>query len=258
MPPFILEVVLWTCVGAFVLCIVAGLLIVFGRWEPKDPKVKKWLLSGLLFSVVGSVGGFAGRQFALPSTPPAPVDHGNSLSADARSAPDIQPGPQPGPSPHGPAEHGPAVEPPPPVAADSGPPEEVRAWAGRALGTRPVLTTAAAANYPTCAARLRAQEISTVTEADAHACRAEVEAFHSSVLVSYYQVKGPYDIALQVQEARLRNHGGDPRADPRYLSVLEEKERLNGEDSAEENLRLSLDEQYSHDMRRCSRALCHS
>jgi hypothetical protein len=146
----------------------------------------------------------------------------------------------------------------PPVAVDSDLPEEVRAWAGRALGERPVLTAAAAATYPTCAARLGAREFSTVTEADARSCRVEVEAYHSTVLVPYFQAKAPYDIALQVQEARLRNHGGDPRADPRYAYVLEEKERLNGDDSAEEDRRLSLDERYVHDMRSCARRRCHS
>lgn len=246
MPPFVLEVILWTCVMAFVLCVIGGLLIVFGRWEPKDPKVKKWLLSGVLFSVVGGVVGFAGKQFAMPAATPAPIEQRLSNKAAAEPGP-ATPDPRPGAD----AARPPVA--PPPDNADNAIPEAVRGWAARALGERPLLSQQAAAAYPTCVARLGALDLAAVTQADARACRREVAAFHATVILPYYNRKTPYDRALQVQETQLRDRADDPR----YVYVLAEMDRLNGDDSAEEDLILSLDERYTRDIRACARARCH-
>jgi hypothetical protein len=247
MPPFVLEVVMWTCVVAFVLCVIGGLLIVFGRWEPKDPKVKKWLLNGVLFSVVGGVVGFAGKQFTTPGSTPAPIERLASNQTVAEPAIGTR---TPDPPPGADAARPPVV--PPPANADNAIPEAVRSWAGRALGERPLLSQQAAAAYPTCVARLGALDIAAVTQADARACRREVTTFHASVILPYYNRKTPYDRALTVQEAQLRERSDDPR----YLYVRAEMDRLNGDDSAEEDLILSLDERYMRDIRACARARC--
>src|SRR4051794_18066459 len=101
MPEYVTEVIIWTCVGAFVICMVCGLLIVTGLWEPKDQAVKKWLLGTVLFAVVGAVAAFAARQFAVSDNgsreqpeqnitqPKTPTTHrpGNNRSLTPRHTP---------------------------------------------------------------------------------------------------------------------------------------------------------------------------
>jgi hypothetical protein len=248
MPTFVPEVIVWTCVVAFVLCMAGGLLTVFGFWEPKDPKVRKWLLNGVVISVVGGVAGYGVRIFSAPPAPPPTANAAAQTNAPPAVAPSAPPGHADG-------------RPPSPVpaaaAAANGIPEQVREWATRALGERPVLSPTAAADYPACVARLGGQDVAAVSQADVRSCRSDLERFHAEVIVAYYNRKAPYDGALQAQEAELRENGAGP-GDAKYDYVRSEMTRLNGDDSAEWDALMSLEERWGRDSRSCARARCHS
>ena len=64
MPPYVVGVITWTFVGAFVSLVIAGVLAVLGIWKPKDPATGKWLKGSVIVPVVGAVAGFGGHLFS--------------------------------------------------------------------------------------------------------------------------------------------------------------------------------------------------
>lgn len=252
MPDYLSEVIMWTCGIAFVVCMIAGLLIVAGIWEPKDPAVRKWLLRVVVFSVVGAVAGFAVRQFSWG-------DGGNSepqLDSSEQTSPkfsDRQPGDTSG---SGPRETVPPVdhltkEPAPTVPTV---PDGVATWALDALGTRPVFNNPPV--YPGCIQTLRNQD--SVSRKEARSCRNDLEQMHLNVIVEFYDLKRAYDSRLEHQEAKLRERGISQKELPRYNYIVSEMERLNGDGSREIASLHQLEEKLLRDIRACRQSLCQS
>jgi hypothetical protein len=254
MPAYVTGTIIWTFVIAFIACIAGGVLMIFGVWEPKDPAVRKWLLRGVVISVVGAVVAFGVRQFA-PTTNPSSQEPTNSPQQPQRPPPG-QPRPQPatgrpgqpqgGATPEQPA----AVPQPPPV------PDDLKDWAENELGPRPMLPDQVEQQYPPCAAQLSGRDPGETDAADALSCRRDLQKFHLDVVVAYYDTKRPYDRNLEAQEGALRKGGLQPDELPKYNYIIAEMDRLNGEDSPEENALHSLEERLLADIRRCSKSAC--
>jgi hypothetical protein len=237
--------------------------MIFGLWEPKDPAVRKWLLSGVVISVVGAVVGFGVQQFnppkhgenseqsAKPGTAATlsngsrqPTTSGSATPGTAvdQSKTDTEPGAAEGKSP---SSNGPTT---------AAIPADVRDWAEHALGQRPILSPDVDSDYPPCVARLR-----NAAQADPDAardCKRDLQSFHLSTIVAYYDVKGPYDRKLEREDALLRKGSLLPDELPRYNYIIAEMDRLNGEDSAEDEAVHRLEERLLSDIKRCAKSAC--
>lgn len=259
MPAYVTETIVWTCVVAFMICMAAGLLVVTGKWEPRDPVVRKWLLRTVVFTAVGAVATFAALQFSgggkVPESPPganerkAPNGDPSRLRDADRGPQRIQPQPRRS-DPQPQREVAPNEE----IQSDAAVPEDVASWAEAELGTRPVFHPPA--TYPDCVGKLRSQE--TVSRRDARECRAELEQMHLSDIVGFYNVKGAYDTRLEDQEEKLRSGGISQDELSRYNYVVSEMERLNADGSAETAAVHELEGRLLKDILSCRRSLCQS
>jgi hypothetical protein len=231
---------------------IAGLLMMFNVWEPKDPAVKKWLRNGVVISIVGAVGAFGVRQFAAPSGPPSQPTARPAQPSEpivAPSGPGLREPPRSPPRAKAPSQPDPDAPPSPAI------PVELQAWAMETLGPRPMLQADAEQQYPSCVSRL-SNAGQDAEDNDALSCRRDLHQFHMDVIVAYYDAKRPYDRKLEAQEAALRKAGVQTVELPKYNYVIAEMDRLNGTDSAEENAVHSLEERVLGDIRRCSQSPC--
>lgn len=253
MPAYVTETIIWTCVIAFMICVIAGLLVLTERWTPKNSATSKWLVGGVLVSAVGAVGGFASQQFKDGGAPQPPEVN--------ESAPQSEGAPRPAPvtrqTPRRPVEPVPPKDEsvpalPVPPAADV--PEEVVAWAETELGARPVFDADVA--YPVCVAALRAQD--NVSRKEARNCRAELEQLHLTAIVGFYNLKRPYDGRLEDQEAALRERGISQDELARYNYVTAEMDRLNSDKSEVLPAVHDLESRLLRDIQSCRRSLCQS
>lgn len=244
MPANVAPVVIWACVVAFILCLVGALLILFERWTPKRRSTSKWLVGGVLSSIVGAVGSFAAAQFSGTSPPPiAEADQSGTTKAALVS-----------PSPPTPR----------PAAADATPtpsvqdmpadnvPAGVREWA-EVLGPRPGFETAMRATYPACVASLSGQDEASVTSEASAACRRQLAQFHTEWILPVYNRKAPYERNLEQQEQALRARNLEPEILPRYSFVLAEMTRLQGE---QWDRFVALDRRVADDSTACLRRRC--
>lgn len=259
MDPLMIKVVMWTFVAVFVVCTIAGLLVLLERWVPKNPETGKWLLRSVIFTAVGSMVSL-GVNVANTHQPGSgnvqiPVEQPSTPKR-----PDAAIETPPGPTVAEPQEHQDEVSPEPltpagPAASGEHPPE-VREWALANLGKRPSI--AAATDYPSCVAELRGRPANEVAPSDARVCTREIDRFHHDVVIAFYNLKQPYDIALETQEQALRQGGltGDER--PLHDYVVSEMDRLNAPASVEFDRLSSLEARIQTDRRACNRSRCQS
>lgn len=207
MSPIAVNIILYTSIAAFVLCVIGGLLILFERWEPKHSGTRRWLVGGVLTSIVGGVVANSNAMFQPPD---------NSIE---QAENDVQPGPkddntpldQPSKSDTGklslvdvdlnqPDNAGlDPVDPlPQDTAAKSWSPRIV-AWQSENLPERPNLPAPPDKNFPPCAEEMKTQDITEITKADARTCFRLLDQFNSSVLLPYQVRYHPY--TDQVEQA---------------------------------------------------------
>ncbi|AJP72427.1 hypothetical protein TS85_12490 [Sphingomonas hengshuiensis] len=249
-------IVIWTFVLSFVLCAIGGLLVIFERWTPRNPAVGKWLVRGVIVSMVGAVVGFGVKQFPGDSgnvTGPIGAEAAPATPASPRVAEPPEPAPTdtaatPTPAPALP------VTPPvtPDVPPDSGPPAEVADWATATLGPRPTLAEIDAHPYPTCVEDMQAAADTALPE-DSAACVRALDRYHLKYVLGYYTRKQPYAVQLDLQEQRMRAAGAGGDAAPRYAYVVAEIARLNG---AEWDRVQALDQRLRGDRTACARRGC--
>lgn len=251
MPAYVTETVIWTCVGAFIICMIAGVLIITGRWEPKDPAIRKWLLRSVFFTAVGSVATFAAVQFSGGGADPVPSPEVNETKPldpqGQRATPDTR---EQGRQDRGRLPVGPPRDQEVRPVEDI--PQEVTSWAGSELGPRPMFCSAP--DYPECVATLRGQD--SVSRKEARRCRSALEQLHLAAVVGFYNLKRPYDIRLEQLEGALRDGGISQEELPRYNYVLAEMDRLNGDKSEEVSAVHELEERLLQDIQACRRSLC--
>lgn len=247
---FIPAVIAWAFTLTFLIALVLVLLDVAGVRRIEDESQRRWLFRSLFASVILAVTGFGTWQFDIlkqdarpaavaadipPVAPPAPP-HSAAPSPPARSD---QSAPQP---PAQPAEPGALTI-----------PAEVRAWADRALGPRPVLAAVVGGHYPACAAQLRARPVADIALSDARACRQELNRFNDTRLVAYFNLKRPYDHKLEEQGELLGGNGLTSEEVPQFNYVRAEIARLTGE---EWDRVVELQQQTMGDIARCARTRC--
>jgi hypothetical protein len=252
MPAIVPLIIIWVCVVAFILCVIGGLLILFERWTPRNNATRRWLVGGLLVSIVGGVSGFASQQFR-PGQPTAPAtldrqalnvptDVGNHV------APTLTTDPPPATPRNSPNDAG-----SPSQDADAATPATVTDWAEATLGPRPLLAPTIFAAYPGCVASLASQSEETVLSADVDACRHELTRMHSERILPVYNLKAPYERKLEQQEEGLRSRHLESETLPRYSYVLAEMERLRGARSARF---VALDRRLQDDIANCFDRRC--
>lgn len=251
MPVLVPQIIIWTFVASFVLCVGAGLLVIFDLWSPRDPAVRKWLVRGVIVSVVGAVVGFGVRQFATEQE-----TGGNQAEAEAVVAP-----PAPAPTPAATPSGSPSAMPSPTPSPDPNPsptpdatiPAAVADWAATALGTRPGFAAIDAHPYPTCVEDLRAMPAESALAEDATACVRALDRYHFNYVLTYYALKQPYGARLDAEEQRLRGAAGSEEGGARYRYVLAEIARLNG---PEWDRLQALDQRLRDDRAACARRMC--
>lgn len=261
-----ISIVLWTFVFAFVVCVGTGLSVILGLYEPKDPAVKTWLTRGLVFSIVGAVVSAGGYVIKTGGTP---------FAAEATPGPSAEDGPTP-PQKTGNPSGTPAPSSPPtnrlvtpPIAEETGGvrsdqgstqsvdhPADVKAWADTELGKRPLLSAPPTPAYPDCVADRRGRAADDVGPAEASACVRQLNRYHQTVIVTFYNAKAPYDTALEGQESKLRKGGITDEEQPQYNYVLSEMDRLNGADSLELKTLTELEEKIRTDRQSCANNAC--
>jgi hypothetical protein len=260
-----ISIVLWTFVLAFVVCVGTGLSVILGWYEPKDPAVKTWLTRGLVFSIVGVVVSAGGYVIKIGQLPLAAEAAPNASDKDASATPKttIDPSGTPAPLPSQPPISRSVV---PSIANETGGdqesaksvehPENIKAWADNALGQRPVLNVRPSPAYPGCVADLRSRSSDDVGTTEAGACVRQLNRYHQTVIVTFYNAKAPYDTALERQESQLRKGGITDDEQPQYNYVLSEMERLNGADSPELKALTDLEETVRADRQSCANNAC--
>ncbi len=200
MPPIATNIILYTSIAAFVLCVIGGLLILFERWEPKHSGTRRWLVGGVLASIVGGVVANSNAMFEQSGNDIAIADN------------DIQPQPaeqneslvRPSPSDDAPISlgdidlsqpdtAGPNLPDPPPQEppAKSWSPRIV-AWRSENLPARPTLPNPPDKSFPKCAEDMKIQDITEITKDSARRCFRLLDQFNSNVLLPYQLRYYPY------------------------------------------------------------------
>lgn len=205
MPDTVANVILFTSVGAFVICVVAGLAILLELWKPRNPATRKWLVGGLLVSVVGGVGVYARHLFDTDPASASTREVGSVVASrpPSTSAPKQEPAPL--------ATLNTAV-PARPVSCALAPPPE---WAANELGERPNFDCAIQAPYPPCAADLRQRDPVAISVQEAQTCEKSLKDFRRSNIAPVLAAKALYESSLEAVEVPLRSPRGPADAERR-------------------------------------------
>jgi hypothetical protein len=203
MSPLAREVLLWTCIVPFILCMIAGLLVLFEIWTPKNPKTGKWLLNSVVFLAVPAVGSFAIKLFTNPSeagngqNPPAPQAASAPASNLAQPARPVEA------ARAQPPENPPVAPSPAAQSALEPVPETLRPWAAEHLGQRADVDPAFESAYPSCVTDLRARAAEAVAPSEAEDCRRGLSEHHQRYLVPLYAERTRYGRKLTNELAIL-------------------------------------------------------
>lgn len=206
MPPIATNIILYTSIAAFVLCVIGGLLILFERWEPKHTGTRRWLVGGVLASIVGGVVGNSNAMFNQSGKAISLVGNniqGNPANANAAA---ITPSATAELNPPNPDQNRPSDDdvPQPDTAGlnslDSTPPitparawsPQILSWQSENLPTRPTLPTPPDKSFPKCAEEMKAQDITEITKESARSCFRLLDQFNSNILLPYQVHYHPY------------------------------------------------------------------
>ncbi|MEO9599077.1 hypothetical protein [Parasphingorhabdus sp.] len=206
MPPIASNIILYTSIAAFVLCVIGGLLILFERWEPKHSGTRRWLVGGVLASIVGGVVANSNAMFRQSGdnstavsifnaqTPESP--NGSIAVQTERTVPDPRTtNPEIGSTNDigltTPSEPD-VPNPTPPATSAKKWSERIVSWQSANLPARPTLPDPPDKSYPECADKIKAQDFLAVTKQDARDCFRLLDQFNSKTLLPYQFLYHPY------------------------------------------------------------------
>jgi hypothetical protein len=254
----VVNVIALVCVGAFVFCLVVGLIaLVVPNW-PRDPNVRTWLLRGVVFVAVGAVIGIVPKVLAtvLESTGKeqvtAPAHNTLKLPATPSPGDSAKLAPTNTETSKPPIAKLPAVDPPPlgpPVPAVS---QEVRDWATNNLGSPPETAESIEHAFPACVQTVPRESDAAARKLAAKDCEAALLNFRRAHISPYFKAKAAYDTKLDKQERLLRSPGNVEK----YDFVDYEKRRLNRPETGELVRINKIDERSSAALLRCRQSEC--
>lgn len=188
MPEWVTYALIVTGLLAFIICVGGGLAILFELWTPRNAGTRKLLVNGVVISLVTAVGGFAAQQFTKgDNRPDAEVLGVVPKGGTAISVP-VAKKQAPANAPVAPAEGGEPEVPPNPAPLS----EAVAAWSKENLPPRPTLPQPDDAQYPSCAADLRAKDVPDIAPSEARTCYRALQAFNAGTLLTYQNAQIPY------------------------------------------------------------------
>ena len=243
--------ILIVCAVAFTACVVAGLLIIFERWTPADPKTRTYLVSGVLASAVAAVtpgvGGLwttiVADETATPTPAPTTTPAESAVPAPSPTETPALSIPDPSPTAEDRVQRSELCVPPQPSDL---------AEAAVVLGPRPDINCARNAPYPQCVDEILGRARGETVPSEGRDCSIAVQLWQSRFIATVYQVKAGYEPALESLELSSRPRAGDPPSELHEYASAEMK-RLLGPNW---NVHVELDKKSSHDMNYCYNHLC--